>query len=181
MIAYKSTVLATVLFAATTLQPAAQTLDAEELLNLSKADFLDVYADIYRQNLEITNTLVTRMGDEFAGTVDVETPLSEEELASFECAYDIMAEAGELDAMVMQLKMIDPIRQRMEEDPEFSYINLALDMEIIEEMTPPESEAFDRSFSACRSAYVISDRLNFGEGFWEKVSEAAAEKGLVDE
>ncbi len=181
MTAYKSTVLATVLFAASTLQPAAQTLDADELLNLSKADFLDVYADIYRQNLEITNTLVTRMGDEFAGTVDVETPLSEEELASFECAYDIMAEAGELDAMVAQLKMIDPIRQRMEDDPEFSYINLVMDEDVLEEMTPPESEAFDRSFSECRSAFVISGRLNFGENFWAKVTEAATAKGLVDE
>lgn len=181
MTAFKSSMLATVLFAVSTLQPAAQTLDADELLNLSKTDFLDVYADIYRQNLEITNTLVARMGDEFAGTVDVESPLSEEELASFECSYDILAEAGELGAMLAQLKMIDPIRQRMEDDPEFSYINLVTDEEVLEEMTPPESEAFDRSFSECRSGSVISGRLNFGENFWAKVTEAATAKGLVDE
>ncbi|MCV6598032.1 MAG: hypothetical protein OIF40_13240 [Mangrovicoccus sp.] len=154
---------------------------AANLSNLSKADFLKEYEAHFLGMLELSNTLAARMDPGLSDFADASSPVTEAERQSFECTYDIFAQAGETDVLIQHMSMADQIRARMEADPEFSYADFVLDEALMQEIAPDDTPTMGKAMSDCDMVSVSSNRMNIDQEFWAKLQEVGIAKGLVSE
>lgn len=161
---------------ALTLSTSAFAQTAQDLADLSRAEFLQEYEQRFQNSMLVQQELLARLSPEFRASINTD-PVTDAEREGFACMYDAMEQENQLIAIAQQLLAYDVLEDKMNTDPAFDLVSTMFDQEFMESFA---NEIPDEAFSAmsdCGLITLSSQRMNFTPELWTAISQAAQERG----
>jgi hypothetical protein len=155
--------------------------EPDDLAALPKDEFVRIHEENFLSILNIAEELMVRVDADFDGIIDATSPITVKERDAFACVYDHYANAGQLSDLALQITLMEPLRDRMANDPGLNYVDLLINEALQEELMGSNPEAMVAANRACEGVLILSDeRFKPSPAFWTTVQEAF-ETGGVNE
>ncbi len=152
--------------------------EADALAALSKPAFLEQYEAYFVRSLEVAETLLVRLDPEMGTFIDTDTPVRDVERASFECAYDYMADAGTLTQLAQQILLLDELEGMVSADQDMDYADLVMNETLLEQQTSLGDGLFE-ALSACDAMEINSARYDLRPELWGAIEKAGRARGYI--
>lgn len=147
--------------------------ETDNLAALPKAEFVKVHEESFLSMLDIAEQLMVRLDPDFKGIIDAASPITDKERDAFGCVFDHYAKADQLSDLALQITTMEPLRDRMANDPELNYLDLIIDEALQEELMVSNPEAMQTAARQCEGVLILSEeRFTPSPAFWTTVQEA---------
>jgi hypothetical protein len=163
---------------AANLTTAATADDIADLMELSRADFLERTQELFLEAFDVQKELINRVSPGLGDDAWADYPITDAELSGMECMYDTMAELGQLELMAKQLLSANVLSLKAETDPEFDFVTLITDEALIEEMGADVPDEAIAAMRECDYLSATQERMNYSPEFWSIIGQEVEARGL---